>query len=308
LKRPTSDDGGEMKEQRDRWAEWLLERRFGSEAAGADEREQVMGRLRTVRDRVLDHANLESEETLLDVGSGDGLIGFGALARGAATVIFSDISQDLLNTCHGVAQDLDLLERSRFLRAGADDLSGLDDASVDIVTTRSVLIYVEHKRQAFAEFVRVLRAGGRISLYEPINRFAVNDGWERDFWIYPADGLTHLAEKLNSVYAAIQPPTDPMINFDERDLIDLAEQAGFFPIELELQAEIRRAEAKAWQVFLHSSGNPKIPTFDEAMRKALTPAERDRVVAHLRPLVEGGHGIWRMAHAYLWATKPGAQA
>jgi arsenite methyltransferase len=108
-----------MKEQRDRWAEWLLERRFGSEAAGADEREQFMERLWTVRDGVLDHANLRSKETLLDVGCGDGLIGLGALARGAETVIFSDVSQDLLNTCHEAAKDLDLLERCRFVASTA---------------------------------------------------------------------------------------------------------------------------------------------------------------------------------------------
>jgi arsenite methyltransferase len=32
------------------------------------------------------------------------------------------------------------------------DLSALPDATVDVVTTRSVLIYVAAKRQAFAEF------------------------------------------------------------------------------------------------------------------------------------------------------------
>ena len=42
---------------------------------------------------------------------------------------------------------------------------------MDIVTTRSVLIYVEDKRRAFEEFFRVLKPGGRISLFEPINRF-----------------------------------------------------------------------------------------------------------------------------------------
>jgi arsenite methyltransferase len=41
------------------------------------------------------------------------------------------------------------------------------------VTTRSVLIYVEDRRAAFAEFFRVLRLGGRLSIFEPINRFAL---------------------------------------------------------------------------------------------------------------------------------------
>ena len=81
-------------EKRDRWAEWLAERRFGGDPAT---RERVMGELVARRDKVLDFAQLaEGLDVLLDVGCGEGLIGFGALARGAGHVIFSDISEDLL--------------------------------------------------------------------------------------------------------------------------------------------------------------------------------------------------------------------
>jgi hypothetical protein len=54
---------------------------------------------------------------------------------------------------------------------------------------------------------------------------------------------------------------------------------------------------------MNSSGNPKIPTLAEAMDEALTAAERERLVAALRPAVEEGRGEWRMGHAYLWAVK-----
>jgi hypothetical protein len=40
------------------------------------------------------------------------------------------------------------------------------------------------------------------------------------------------------------------------------------------------------------------------MREALTPAERERLTSHLRPLVEEGRGRWRMATAFLHAIKP----
>lgn len=63
------------------------------------------------------------------------------------------------------------LDRCRFVRAAAEDLGPIPDASVDVVTTWSVLIYVADKRRAFAEFFRVLKPGGRASLFEPINRF-----------------------------------------------------------------------------------------------------------------------------------------
>ncbi|WP_348240817.1 methyltransferase domain-containing protein, partial [Salmonella enterica] len=53
---------------------------------------------------------------------------------------------------------------------GAETLEGIADSSVDVVTTRSVLIYVDDKAAAFAAFHRVLKPGGRVSLFEPINR------------------------------------------------------------------------------------------------------------------------------------------
>ena len=72
-------------------------------------------------------------------------------------VIFSDISQELLDDVQTIAQEMNLLHRCTFLRASADDLSALEDASVDVVTTRSVLIYVKAKQQALDEFHRVLK-------------------------------------------------------------------------------------------------------------------------------------------------------
>jgi len=198
---------------------------------------------------------------------------------------------------------LELSERCGFVRASADEVAGVGEASVDVVTTRSVLIYVERKARAFAEFFRVLRPGGRISLFEPINRFATDEQCD-GFWWYPTDGLAELAARIQSVYDAIQPPSDPMLDFDERDLVRFAQEAGFFPIELELRAEVKPVEPRPWASFLNSSGNPKIPTFAEAMDRALTPEERREVTKHLQPLVEQGAGTWRMATAFLTAVKP----
>jgi ubiquinone/menaquinone biosynthesis C-methylase UbiE len=256
-----------------------------------------------VRDAVLDRSGLSEGETLLDVGCGEGLIGFGALERGAGHVVFSDISDDLLDFCREAADALGVSERCSFVNAGAADLSGIDDAFVDVTTTRSVLIYVREKVTTFGEIFRVLKPGGRFSCFEPINRFGMENR-AQGIWGYPADGLSDLAKRVEQVYAAIQPLDDPMLDFDERDLMRLAEGAGFFPIELELQAEIRAIEPRPWEVFLNSSGNPRIPTIAEAMDQALTADERVRFAAHLRVLVEEGKGVSRMASAYLSAVKP----
>jgi arsenite methyltransferase len=286
---------------RDRWAERLAERRFGGDS---DVRADVLGRLAETRDKVLDGADLREGETLLDVGCGEGLIAFGALERSAVTVIFSDVSTDLLDFCRKAASDLDMLDRCRFVEAAADDLGAIVDASVDVVTTRSVLIYVQDKAAAFAEFARVLRPGGRISLWEPINRFGSQERWQESFIGFPVDGgLEEIAGKVRAVYEAIQPPdSDPMLDFDERDLLRLAEDAGFFPLELDLQAEVRHMLPRGWDSFVDTAWNPNVPTLRESMEQVLTRDERDRLTTHLRPLVEQGAGVWRMALAHLRAV------
>ena len=94
---------------------------------------------------------------------------------------------------------------------------------------------------------------------------------------------------MSAVFEAHREPgDDPMLDFNERDLVRLAEDTGFFPVDLELRVEVRAADPHPWEVFLHSSGNPNIPTFAEAMDEALTPVERERVVSYLKPRVEEG--------------------
>jgi ubiquinone/menaquinone biosynthesis C-methylase UbiE len=291
-----------MKEPlQDIWSQWLLHRRFGGDPERA---KKMLDSLCPVRDRILGHLDLAQNQTLLDVGCGDGLVAFGALDKfEKCRVIFSDISEDLLNHVQALARGMNVQERCRFLHASAEDLSMLENESVEAVTTRSVLIYVPDKQKAFDEFHRVLKSGGRLSIFEPINRFAFPEPPNR-FGGYDVTPVGELAHRLEMHYERIQPPdTDPMTDFDERDLVAQAENAGFSEIHLELQIEVKPHERGDWSAFLHTAGNPKIPTLAEAMEQVLTPEEVDRFTNHLRPLVESKQGTHRFAVAYLWGAK-----
>jgi arsenite methyltransferase len=283
----------------DCWADWIRTRRSGGDA---DFEAEIVERLAAVRERVLDNAYFDADDVLLDVGCGNGLIAFGALERGARRVVFADVSEALLDDCRELAADAGLADRCEFVRASAEDLSALDDESVDVVTTRSVLIYVADKEAAFREFHRVLRPQGRISLFEPINRFGSSE--RRCAFGFDVAGAEDLMAKVRAVFDEIQPDSDPMVDFDERDLLAAAERAGFFPLHLDYRADVEPFQPRNWQTVLHSSGNPKIPTLDEAMADALTPEERAELTAVLRPAVEQGRGTSRSATAYLWAVKP----
>jgi ubiquinone/menaquinone biosynthesis C-methylase UbiE len=289
---------------RDQWAEWLLERRHGGDPA---RQRAMLEELAKVRDSVLEHARIAPGETVIDVGAGDGLIAFGALDQlgERGSVIFSDISQDLLDHCRMLAEQTGTLDRCRFLRAPAQDLSALPDASVDVVTTRSVLIYVTGKPLAFREFLRVLRPGGRISLFEPINRFA----YPEPPHLLMGRDVSAVEEIAGKVRAALGGAAGceayPMLDFDERDLLHFAEEAGFRDLHLDLRISVTGLPPVSWEGYVRSSPNPLAPTLEQAMQHALTPEERERFVAHLRPQVEGGQGTSRMAVAYLWARKPG---
>lgn len=291
-------------QSQDQWAQWLLHRRHGGDA---DEAQATLEWLRPVRDRILESAGIQEGDVVLDLGTGDGLIAFAALDRVGmdGRVIFSDISEDLLEHCRGLADAQGVLDRCDFVRAPASDLSGLDEASVDVVTTRSVLIYVRDKRRAFSEFFRVLKPGGRLSIFEPINRFMFPE-LEGQLWGYDLTPVSELARKVRDVYDRFEEAEETLIDFDERDLLRLAEEVGFREIRLAYEAEVAPRPlitARSWDALLHSSGNPLIPTLAEAMAEALTSTEREAFTAHLRPLVERGETTQRQALAYLLAIR-----
>jgi ubiquinone/menaquinone biosynthesis C-methylase UbiE len=290
--------------ERDRWAQWLLERRYGGDPAAL---ERQLGEIHHFRDRVLENAAIREGDVVLDVGTGTGLIGFGALDLVGETgrVIFSDVSKDLLDECRRIAKDLAVLSRCDFIVAPADDLQGIDDASVDVVTTRSVLIYLADKRPAFCEFFRVLRVNGRVSIFEPINSF----GYPEPDHLYRGFDARPIRELVGKLRAVGVPPSEhPLLDFDERDLLTFAEEAGFREITLDYRAQVSSGPHWAadveWETYKRMSGNPLDPTLEEAMNEALSEAEQVEFESYFLSLLERNvHINRREATAYLSAVK-----
>ncbi len=296
-----------MPAEPDAWSRWLLERR---DAGDARQREVTLEHLAPIRNRILHYAGPLEGLTLLDVGSGDGLVGLEALERVGArgSVIFSEISAPLLEQSRSAVAARGLLDRARFVTTRAEDLAEIGARSIDVATTRSVLIYVADKARALAELHRVLRPGGRISLFEPINRLTFPEPTDR-FWGYEVGPVSDLADKVKATFDELEDPAaTAMLDFDDRDLARLAEGAGFERIHLECHIDVEPgslARSISYEAMLDTSPNPLAPTVREAIAAALTEPERARFLSHLEKSVVEGRPIRRSAVAYLVAHKHG---
>lgn len=297
----------------DTWSAWLDTQRF----SGGEQEKRLKRTLHEYRETVLDHADLSEDDTVLDVGAGDGLIAFGALERLGpnGTVIFSDLSEAVLEQARRTAEELGVTERCRFVIASAENLGAIDDESIDAVTLRSVLIFVKEKEQAFSEFNRVLKPDGRLSIYEPIGNFTGEMQFSVDAFLgYRINRIElEVPEEVREMYHRMQeygrehrPDRETARDFDERDLFTLAQSAGFENVHLTLHAYhtwIR--ETEEWEAWLRTSFGPGAPTKKEAMRATLSTEEQETFEKYIRPLLESQTPKRNVGTpAYLWAEKP----
>jgi ubiquinone/menaquinone biosynthesis C-methylase UbiE len=117
--------------------------------------------LRPAQDRMLDLANLQPGERVLDVACGTGLVTFRAADAVAPNgeVVGTDISSDMVDRARDIASDRGIANAS-FERMDAEQLD-LPDASFDVALCALGLMYVPDPLQALREQFRVLKPGGR---------------------------------------------------------------------------------------------------------------------------------------------------
>ena len=297
----------------DVWSDWLLARRHADDAAY---RRQLQADLERYRNRVLDGARLAPGMTLADIGSGDGLIAFGAIARlgPALQVILVDVSEPLLRHAEAEATARGIRAQCTFLHASAEKLAGLADASVDALATRASLAYVADKRAALREFARVLKPGGQLSLAEPIVQDGAFEtcGLSKLIAAQPTRPDIDYLRLLHRWQATQFPDTEegvfhnPLTNFSERDLYGLLCATGFTDTHLELHIDTRPCPTTSWDAFTAVALHPWAPTLQEVLTEQFSPQERQLFERILRPRIESGQYLLTDRIAYLTATKPRA--
>lgn len=303
----------EVDPQGDIWSRWLLHDRH----AGNQQLEQKVRRgVARYIERLLDGARLEAGMRLADIGTGEGAVAFRAIERvgGSLRVLLTDISLPLLRHAEEESLRLGVRDQCTFLACSADQLSGIDDASVDVVTTRSVLAYIADKAAALSAFHRVLVPGGRISIAEPILQDEAHAAWAMRTLLEmrARESMDPAMPLLHRWKAAQYPDTQekiretPITNYNERDLVRLAQAAGFVDIHMELHIDVVASQNTNWDVFLHSSPHPLAAPLSDILAEQFTPEERLQFERAVRPMVEDPKTLTTDRMAYLSAIKPGA--
>jgi arsenite methyltransferase len=295
----------------DLWSQWLLHRRYADDP-------QFEQAVHAMVDRyvahLLDGAQLAPGQTLVDVGTGEGLVAFRAIERVGPTlrVWLTDVSEPLLHHAASQAVERGVRGQCTLLRCPADHLQGIADASVDVVVTRSVLAYVADKTAALREFHRVLKPGGRISLAEPVYQddALAASAMRQVIDSNPPEGVTPLMVLLHRWKAAQYPDTEakilesPIANYSERDMIRFAQTAGFVELHLELHIDTLPSIVRTWSVFIESSPHPLAPTLSAIMAEQFTAEERQLFEQSMRPVIEDPKAVTTDRMLYLTARKP----
>lgn len=295
----------------DVWSQWLLRQRHGDDP---QLQQAVRNAVDRYIERLLDGAQLAPGQTLLDVGTGEGLVAFRAIERVGPTLRawLTDVSEPMLKHARAQAVERGVLGQCSFLRCPAEHIEGIADASVDVVATRSVLAYVADKTGALREFHRVLKPGGRVSLAEPVfqDEAVAAQAMKAVIDSKPREGVSPLMVLLHRWQAAQFPDTEekiracPIVNYSERDLVRFAQDAGLADLHLELHIDMGPSMMRSWNTFIHSSPHPLAPPLSRIMAEQFSAAERDFFERSMRPVIEDPKAVSADRMAYLTARKP----
>ena len=288
----------------DHWLRWLTS---GRDADDAELRRRTTELLTPLRDEILTAAAPRPTDTVLDVGTGDGLLGVGALrALGPeGTVLFNDLSEPVIENMRSLIEDMRPTARTRFHTGSVTELAGLDTDSLDVVLARSVLIYVDDIPAAFGAMNRVLRPSGKVVLWEPVRQLlSTNDAGDESFetlfgWHLPEH--EHHARRVLQQY-----DTGSLRDLNVATLVAAAEQAGLHDIEVTATARSRTAtpgDDTTVHGVLHAQPNPHSPTIADATHDALPRPEADAFLTALETAIRTGNGHNRHTGALLTASK-----
>lgn len=220
------------------WSTWLKKTRFSY--MDETQVQQTLNWLLSVRDEVLNLAELNNNQIIADFGCGSGLLGFGVIEKlqDKSKVIFSDKFQDCLDVCKKILQTATTPHDAEFLLSDVADIK-LKNNFLDRALTRSVLVHVVEKKPAFNEIYRVLKPEGLYCAFEPI----ISNNTKYYELLLP-NQVSDYFEFQKAEKEFMSNPNDPLVNFSAQSLDDDLTQAGFSDVLVDVRITASKYIAK----------------------------------------------------------------
>lgn len=279
----------------DQWSRWLTSGRFQGQTPSV--RAHTLGLLATIRERVLDGAHLRPGDQVLDLGAGTGLLTLGAAPRVAptGTVTAVDISHAALTAINPASTDP--LDGPVYRIVGDGTRLPVTADAVDVVVGRSVLIYIDNLAGAFAEIARILRPGGRVSLFEPINKRRHHDASLEVLTRAERDAIERLGRSNGTART--------ILAFDEHAAHRYAERAGLTVDALQFDVVTDQlTDLDAVDGYLNRPPNPQSPSPLQQIGAALGSAVAQRYRdAWYQSVADRGAVTWSTPVLYMTARQ-----
>ena len=265
------------------WSQWLGETRFSS--LTPEMREQTVRWLELVRDVLIQYSDLKLNDTVIDIGTGTGLIGIKALEMqgGHGRVIFSDKFQDCLDSCRQFLEESGMTKGYEFLLSPCEDLK-LPNDTVDKAYMRSVLVHIKDKQTAINEVFRVLKNGGKFCAFEPVIRTNTRY-WE----LLEPSSIERYYEFKDVENRFSTDENDSLFNFDDESLRKNLEIAGFSVPAVQVQTVeskyvVNRDMVEKW---FTTPPSPDQPATKERFMKFFDEKTVDKYILDIQNYLDG---------------------
>ncbi|MFC1497436.1 class I SAM-dependent methyltransferase [Verrucomicrobiota bacterium] len=145
-------------------------------------------------DAMVEMADVEEEQKVLDVGTGTGKVLL------ALKAICPDADYYGVDSCDAMLDKIDAAHNFKLQVRGVENLHGFPKNEFDLVTARMVFHHIDDLDKAMAEVHRVLKPGGKLIICEgnPPDRHSVS--FYEEMFRYKEDRNTFLLDDLVNLF------------------------------------------------------------------------------------------------------------